>query len=335
MTEPTYKTLTIATRESPLAMWQAEFVRDRLIERWPDLQVELLGMTTKGDQILDSPLAKVGGKGLFVKELEVALLDGRADIAVHSTKDMPAMLPDGLELFICGPRAEPRDALVLPSSEPTLPSRALPMQGTCIDQLPLGAIVGTSSLRRLSQLKHARPDLDCRDLRGNVNTRLAKLDDGQYDAIVLAAAGLQRLGFASRISGLFPVELMLPAVAQGALSIEYRGNDPATQAKFACLQDRSTTLCVLAERALNRHLQGGCQVPIAAFAQLSSSHLTLEGRVGSVDGKRLLSASGITGINVGGDDLSDQIELADALGVSVAEQLVAAGASELLAEARE
>jgi len=272
---------------------------------------------------------------LFVKELEVALLDGRADIAVHSTKDMPALLPDGLELFICGPRAEPRDALVLPSSEPTLPSRALPIQGTCIDQLPLGAIVGTSSLRRLSQLKHARPDLDCRDLRGNVNTRLAKLDDGQYDAIVLAAAGLQRLGFASRISGLFPVELMLPAVAQGALSIEYRGNDPATQAKFACLQDRSTTLCVLAERALNRHLQGGCQVPIAAFAQLSSSHLTLEGRVGSVDGKRLLSASGITGINVGGDDLSDQIELADALGVSVAEQLVAAGASELLAEARE
>ena len=332
MTEPTHNTLTIATRESPLAMWQAEFVRDRLIERWPDLQVELLGMTTKGDQILDSPLAKVGGKGLFVKELEVALLDGRADIAVHSTKDMPALLPDGLELFICGPRAEPRDALVLPSSDSTLPSRA---RGSCIDQLPVGAIVGTSSLRRLSQLKHARPDLDCRDLRGNVNTRLAKLDDGHYDAIVLAAAGLQRLGFASRISGLFPVELMLPAVAQGALSIEYRGNDPATQAKFACLQDRSTTLCVLAERALNRHLQGGCQVPIAAFAQLSASHLTLEGRVGSVDGKRLLSASGIAGIDVDGGDLSDQIELADALGVSVAEQLVAAGASELLAEARE
>ncbi len=248
------------------------------------------------------------------------------------------MLPEGLALFIACERAEPRDALVLPAGQRANSQKAA---GGGIAALAQAAVVGTSSLRRLSQLKHARPDLDCRDLRGNVNTRLGKLDSGQYDAIVLAAAGLQRLGLDQRISALLPVDLMLPAVAQGALAIEYRADDPLTYSVFATLQDPATTLCVAAERALNRHLEGGCEVPIAAFAQLSARVLSLEARVGSVDGVRLLSAKDTFMLGDAGVVLpeatvvsQEALEAAESLGVQVAQRLLAEGAGELLAAAQ-
>ena len=237
------KTLKIATRQSPLALWQANFVKDQLEKFHPTLSVELVPMVTKGDVILDSPLAKIGGKGLFVKELENALLEKRADIAVHSMKDVPMEFPEGLGLSVICKREDPRDAFVSNTYR-------------SLDELPQGAIVGTSSLRRQCQLKQLRPDLDIRSLRGNVGTRLSKLDNGEYDAIILASAGLIRLGLAERIASFIEVEQSLPAAGQGAVGIECRVDDEEVKALLAPLSDATTTTCVLAERAMNTRLQG-------------------------------------------------------------------------------
>lgn len=324
MTKQQPQALTIATRESPLALWQANFIRDQIMARNPNITINLLGMTTKGDQILDSPLAKVGGKGLFVKELETALLDGRADIAVHSAKDVPMELPEGLSIVTACPRAEPCDALVAPAGN-TLNALA---------DLPQGAKVGTSSLRRQCQLRRYRPDIQCLDLRGNVNTRLRKLDEGQYDAIILAAAGLQRLGFEARVSAIIEPKLMLPAVGQGVLMIEFRSEDTAAKALIEQLDDTETALRVAAERAMNVRLNGGCQVPIAGFATYkhdsasNGMQLTLEGRVGSVDGEKLLTVVDQVTLNAAND-----YSAAEALGVQVAEALLDQGAQALLDQA--
>ena len=301
-------TIRIATRKSPLALWQAHFVQSRLQQLYPHLQVELLPMSTKGDKILDSPLAKVGGKGLFVKELEQAILDGDADIAVHSMKDVPVEFPEGLGLTIICERDDPRDAFV--SS-----------RFTSIAELPAGSRVGTSSLRRQCQLRAQRPDLQVIDLRGNVNSRLAKLDAGEYDAILLAAAGLKRLGLQERISALLPAELSLPANGQGAVGIECRLDDNELLSLLAPLEHPQTRQRVLAERAMNRALQGGCQVPIGAYAELEGDTLWLRGLVGLPDGSRILRA-----------ELRGAVGEPEALGQALAEQLLTQGAAELLAE---
>ncbi len=326
--ERVLKKLTIATRKSPLALWQAEFIRDEVHRLQPGIQVELLPMSTKGDKILDAPLAKVGGKGLFVKELEIALLDGRADIAVHSTKDVPMDLPEGLLLGVICQRADPYDALVFP--------QANTQSAALIQDLQQGAIVGTSSLRRQCQLSQLRPDLKFATLRGNVNTRLKKLDEKEFDAIILAAAGLRRLGFAQRISSLIAPKIMLPAVGQGALSIELRADDLAIQKLLQPLHHLNTALCVSAERAMNRYLNGGCQVPIAGFAQIEDGVLKLEGRVGAIDGSQLLIDSGAVSLDVSASvDLSadKNINLAENLGQQVARGLLTQGAKALLDEA--
>lgn len=301
-------TLRIATRESQLALWQAEFIKAELERHHPGLQVELLGMKTKGDIILDVPLAKVGGKGLFVKELEQAMLDDRADIAVHSMKDVPMEFPDGLGLAIICDREDPTDAFVS-------------NQYTSLDDLPEGAKVGTSSLRRQLQIKAARPDLTLLDLRGNVNTRLAKLDNGDYDAIILASAGLLRLNFAERIRSRLPIELSLPAGGQGAVGVECRTNDARTRALLAPLHHKDTADRVLAERALNRRLEGGCQVPIACYAELQDDNLYLRGLVGDPSGKTVLRA-----------ELTGPRAKAEQLGVQVAEMLLDQGAGAILAK---
>lgn len=302
------KIIKIATRKSPLAMWQAEFVKAELLKHHSDLEVELLAMTTKGDKILDTPLAKVGGKGLFVKELEMAMLEGRADIAVHSMKDVPMEFPHGLGLSVICEREDPRDAFV---------------SDTCssLDELPAGAVVGTSSLRRQCQIRAAYPHLNIRDLRGNVNTRLAKLDAGEYDAIILASAGLIRLEMSDRIASRLPPEVSLPAGGQGAVGIECRVDDVQTKELLKPLHHLPTATCVLAERAMNRHLQGGCQVPIACYAELQQGNLWLRGLVGSVDGKMILQ-----------NEIHGPEEQAEELGVALAEQLLAAGAGGILAE---
>jgi len=305
------QTIRIATRESQLALWQAHFVRDSLEQAHPGLRVELLGMTSRGDQLLDVPLAKVGGKGLFVKELETALLQGDADIAVHSMKDVPMEFPAGLELGVICEREDPSDALVSNRFD-------------SLAALPEGSVVGTSSLRRECQLRALRPDLQITFLRGNVNTRLRKLDEGEYDAIVLASAGLIRLGMADRIAQSLPVEQSLPAGGQGAVGIELRSDDAATAALIAPLYHAATARCVIAERALNTHLQGGCQVPIACFARYEepgSDQLYLRGLVGRPDGSQILRAQ------ARGPD-SD----AEALGVAVATELQSLGAEAILAE---
>lgn len=327
MSQPRPKTLTIATRKSPLAIWQAEHIRDRLLVLHPELSIALLTMSTRGDKILDAPLAKVGGKGLFVKELETALLDGRADIAVHSTKDVPMQLPVGLVLAVICQREDPLDALVLPSVQDSKLSHTI----TKISDLPEGSTIGTSSLRRQCQLQQRRPDLQFKSLRGNVNSRLAKLDNGEFDAIILAAAGLTRLGLADRISFHLPVDWMLPAVAQGALSIECRDDDADTQALIRPLNDAVSALSVTAERAMNRRLNGGCQVPIAGFAQLSEAgdRLQLEGRVGAVDGSQLLIESGHIEHLLTLESAQALVK-AEQLGVTIAEQLLARGAQGLL-----
>lgn len=298
--------LKIATRQSPLALWQAEHIQQRLAAQYPDLKIELVTFVTQGDKILDTPLAKIGGKGLFVKELEAALLDGRADLAVHSMKDVPMQLPEGLSLAVICEREDPLDAFV---------SNTYPH----FDELPLGAKVGTSSLRRRCQLLAQRPDLDIIDLRGNVGTRLSKLDAGQYDAIILASAGLKRLGLDERIRHCLNPQLSLPAVGQGALGLECRADDQQVLDYLAFLQHEETSVCVRAERAFNAYLEGGCQVPIAAFAQLKAGVLTIEGRVGQPDGQQLLVATqqGIA-------------EQAEDLGIALAKDLLAQGAGELL-----
>jgi hydroxymethylbilane synthase len=303
---PVTTTLRIATRQSPLALWQAEYVKAQLEQHHPGIQVELLKFTTRGDKILDTPLAKIGGKGLFVKELEQALLAGEADIAVHSMKDVPMAFPDGLALGVICPRETPFDALVS-------------NRFNAFSELPQGAVVGTSSLRRQCQLRRLRPDLQIRDLRGNVGTRLARLDAGEYDAIVLAAAGLKRLGLAGRIRALLPPELSLPAGGQGAVGIELRSDDTTTAALLAPLACASTTRRVLAERALNQRLQGGCQVPIACYAIEEGDALWLRGLVGSPDGSELLTAEGRAPASE-----------AEALGIAIADRLLAQGADRIL-----
>lgn len=300
------KTLKIATRQSPLALWQANYVKDRLQQLYPDLIVELVPMVTKGDVILDSPLAKIGGKGLFVKELENALLNKEADIAVHSMKDVPMQFPEGLGLAVICKREDPRDAFVSNSYR-------------TFAELPQGAVVGTSSLRRQCQLKALRPDLDIRSLRGNVGTRLSKLDNGDYDAIILASAGLIRLGLADRIASFIDVEQSLPAAGQGAVGIECRTDDMQVQTLLAPLADAETTYCVRAERAMNNHLQGGCQVPIGGYAVLQQGQLYLRALVGDIDGSRIIRAEG-----------KSAVENAEILGVKIAEQLLAQGADKIL-----
>lgn len=296
----------IATRKSALALWQAEYVKASLELAHPGLIVSLVPMVSRGDKLLDAPLAKIGGKGLFVKELETALLENEADIAVHSMKDVPMDFPEGLGLFCICEREDPRDAFV----SNTFAS---------LDELPAGSVVGTSSLRRQAQLLALRPDLTINFLRGNVNTRLAKLDAGEYDAIILAAAGLIRLGFAARIRDSISVEASLPAGGQGAVGIECRSADAQIHALLAPLHHRETALRVTAERALNKHLNGGCQVPIACYALLEGEQLWLRGLVGQPDGSQLLRA-----------EARAASQDAEALGVQVAEALLAQGAAEIL-----
>jgi len=298
--------LRIATRKSPLAMWQAEHVAARLVEAHPGLEVELVTFTTQGDKILDTPLAKIGGKGLFVKELERAILDGDADIAVHSMKDVPVELPKGLYLPVILKREDPRDAFVSNNFDD-------------FNDLPQGAKLGTSSLRRQCQLKEARPDLEILDLRGNVNTRLAKLDAGDYDAIILACAGLKRLGFNDRIRASMSPETSLPAIGQGAIGIECRNDDANTNNLIAVLDDVETHICVEAERAMNARLGGGCQVPIAGFAELKGEQLQLRGLVGRVDGSEILRSA-----------IFGQPSEAAAMGTAIAEELLARGADTIL-----
>jgi hydroxymethylbilane synthase len=299
-------TIVIATRESPLALWQAEYVKARLEAEYPELQVSLLGMTSRGDQLLEQPLYKVGGKGLFVKELETALLDGRADIAVHSMKDVPMVLPEGLTLGVICEREDPRDALVGVGS---------------FDALAPGARLGTSSLRRSCQLAQHRPDLDVGFLRGNVNTRLAKLDKGDFDAIILACAGLIRLGFEARIGDAIDPELSLPAAGQGAVGIEFREDDDRVRDLLAPLHHELTATRVWAERAVVRRLDGGCDVPIAAYAEWEQDTLWLRARVGAPAGAQLLVAEA-RGVDP------------EQLGLGVADILLSQGAQDLIRAAR-
>ncbi len=300
------ETVRIATRKSPLALWQAEHVAAALRYAHPGLQVEILGMSTRGDKILDAPLAKIGGKGLFVKELEQGLMDGSADIAVHSTKDVPVELPEGLFLPVILEREDPRDAFV---------SRRFER----LADLPQGARVGTSSLRRQCQLTARRPDLDIQPLRGNVNSRLAKLDSGEFDAILLAAAGLMRLGFEARIRSRLSIDESLPAIGQGAVGIECRQDDARVLALLAPLHHPDTAARVAAERAMNRRLQGGCQVPIAGHALLKGDELWLRGLVGTPDGTCLLVA-----------EQAAARAQAEELGRQVADELIAQGAHAIL-----
>lgn len=302
----TAKRLRIATRKSPLALWQAGYVRSLLEQAHPGLEVELVMMSTQGDKILDSPLAKIGGKGLFVKELEQSLLEGHTDIAVHSMKDVPVELPAGLHLPVVLAREEPRDAFVS-------------HRYARLDALPQRARVGTSSLRRQAQLHAVRPDLDILSLRGNVGTRLRRLADGEYDAIVLASAGLIRLGLAERITQMLETAVCLPAIGQGVIGIECRTDDAVSNALIAPLNDRPTQICIAAERALNARLQGGCQVPIAGHATLQDDTVSLHGLVGYPDGSQI-----IRGRVVGG------AAEAAALGEALAEDLLGRGARAIL-----
>jgi hydroxymethylbilane synthase len=302
------KKIVIATRESQLALWQAEHVKARLMALHPGLEVELLGMTTQGDQILDSPLSRIGGKGLFVKELEVAMAEGRADLAVHSIKDVPMDLPEGFELTAISQREDPRDAFVSNNY-------------ARLSDLPGGARVGTSSLRRHAQLRARFPHLVIDTLRGNVNTRLRKLDEGQYDAIILAAAGLKRLGFTDRIRTEIPPEESLPAVGQGALGIEIRSGRPDIAALLAPLNDPETAACVRAERAMSRRLQGGCQAPIGGFAQVRDGQIHLRAFVADLEGIRFYRS-----------EIMGAMDDPEAVGEAAARDLVHQGADTLLAE---
>lgn len=332
--QPALTTLNIATRQSPLALWQAEHIRDRLLALYPEMTINLLKIVTKGDKILDTPLAKIGGKGLFVKELEQALYNKDADIAVHSLKDVPMQLPEGLTLGVYCKRAAPTDAFVSNTYD-------------SIDALPQGAIVGTSSLRRQCQIKAYRPDLQIKTLRGNVGTRLSKLDAGEYDAIILATSGLQRIELDERIRGELDIDACLPAVGQGALAIECREGDDAVLQLLAPLNDNKARIRLIAERALNRHLEGGCQVPIAAYAVLQMADETeddrakntengnnddgnilwLRGRVGQADGRELLKAEKRIALTGSQDEQEAQ---ANQLGIDVADMLLADGAGAIL-----
>ncbi|MGH8175997.1 MAG: hydroxymethylbilane synthase [Steroidobacter sp.] len=299
-------TLRIATRQSRLALWQAEHAAARLREAHPDLAVTLVPMTTQGDRVLDRTLAEIGGKGLFIKELELAIIEGRADIAVHSMKDVPSELPPGMALASMLPRADPRDAFVS-------------LRHANFAALPQGARVGTSSLRRQSQLKYARPDLEIVPLRGNVDTRLRKLEEGQYDAIILAAAGLIRLGLERRITHFFDIDQSVPAVGQGVIGIECRDDDERSLALVRALNDAAAWQCCEAERAFAHRLQGGCQSPIAGFAEIAGAELRLRGVIASPDGRDLYRGS-----NAG------PVSAAASVGAALADRLLDAGARQLL-----
>ena len=300
------RALKIATRKSPLAVWQAEFVRSQLQIYYPELDIELVKMSTQGDQMLNSPLSKIGGKSLFMKELEVGMLEGRADIAVHSMKDVPYELPDEFEIGAILARENPFDAFVSNHFNE-------------INELPQGARVGSCSLRRIVQLKAIRPDLEILDLRGNVNTRLMKLDKGEYDAIILACAGLIRLGFEDRIRQSLDAQTFLPAVGQGALGIENRKGDETVRELIKPLIDSKTMTEVLAERAMNATLEGSCSVAIAGYATTMGEELLLKGLVGNVESGSILRA-----------ESSGSISQPGALGELVANQLLAIGAGKLL-----
>ena len=300
--------LRIATRKSPLALWQAHFVRDALVRAHPGLKVDIIGMVTQGDKILDTPLAKIGGKGLFVKELELALLEGRADIAVHSMKDVPMVLPPGLALPVICEREDPRDAFVSNHFQ-------------TIEELPVGARIGTSSMRRQCQLMERYPQLELLDLRGNVNTRLARLDNAEYEGIILATAGLLRLDMADRVTQRIPVGESLPAGGQGAVGIECRADDEQTQKMLRILHHGDTAVRVTAERAVNCELEGGCQVPIACYAELlEDQQLYLRALVGSLDGTLMLR-----------EEISGAADAAEQLGIELAQRLLARGADKILA----
>lgn len=302
------KRLVIATRESELALWQAKHIQARLSEHYPGLEVALLGLTTQGDQILDAPLSRIGGKGLFVKELEQAMQAGRAELAVHSMKDVPMDLPEGFVLAAITARADPRDAFVSTRYRD-------------LSALPAGARVGTSSLRRQAQIRAVRPDLKVEPLRGNVNTRLRKLDEGLYDAIILAAAGLKRLGLEHRITALLSLEESLPAVGQGALGLETLAKREDVAALLACLNDAETAACVRAERAMSRALQGGCQAPIGGYARIEAGRLKLTAFASDLEGVRFYRA-----------EAWGEVDNPEALGQHVAEMLLAQGADRVLAE---
>lgn len=304
----TQRIIKIATRQSPLALWQAEYVADRLQQAHPGIKTELIKMVTKGDKILDAPLAKIGGKGLFVKELEQGMLEGIADIAVHSMKDVPVEFPEGLHLAVILPREDPRDAFVSNKYQ-------------SLGELPNNAKIGTSSLRRQCQIAEHFPKAQILSLRGNVNTRLAKLDAGNYDAIILAAAGLKRLGFADRITQLLDTKISLPAIGQGAVGIECRVDDVEMNQLLEPLHDQESTIRVRAERAMNARLNGGCQVPIAGFSELINGRLFMRGLVGKPDGSVIYRA-----------EKTGAIENADEIGRSIADELLASGAGKVLQE---
>lgn len=301
-------TIIIGTRSSKLALWQADYVMDCLQKKYPELHVEKKLMTTKGDKILDAPLAKIGGKGLFTKELEQDMLAGGIDIAVHSLKDMPTEVPDGLIITAITKRYDPGDAFVSNKVK-------------SLAELPQGAVVGTSSLRRKAQLLHARPDLEIRDLRGNVNTRLRKLDAGEYDAAVLAVAGLKRLGFGDHITEVLPKSMILPAVGQGALAIEAREDDAETRELVAFLNDEATVACAKAERAFLARVEGGCQVPVGVYATPEDGGLHVEAVIASLDGKRLYR-----------DHVSGQVKDAETIGTQLADKLLDMGGIDIMHE---
>jgi hydroxymethylbilane synthase len=302
----TIQIIRIATRQSPLALWQAEYVSERIKVLFPAIQTQLVKMVTRGDKILDSPLAKIGGKGLFVKELEQGMLEGNADIAVHSMKDVPVNFPAGLHLAAILEREDPTDAFV--SNH----------YASLVD-LPENARIGTSSLRRQCQIKATFPNAEILSLRGNVNTRLAKLDAGDYDAIILASAGLKRLGMGHRIAQCLPTQVSLPAIGQGAIGIECRVDDSEVNAIVNALNDELTAICVTAERAMNAKLNGGCQVPIAGFAQIENDEISMRGLVGNPDGSVIYRA-----------EKRGHVSQAFAIGEAIAEDLIAQGASEIL-----
>ena len=302
------KTIKIVTRKSPLAMWQAKHVRDQLQKTHDNLTVELIGVQTQGDKILDSPLAKIGGKGLFVKELENALLEERADIAVHSMKDVTVEMPKGLDLSVILEREDPRDVLIAD-------------QAISITDLPNNTRVGTSSLRRQCQIKNLRPDLEILSLRGNIGTRLGKLENGDYEAIILAAAGVIRLGLEDKISHYIESDTLLPAIGQGAIGIQCRADDQATLSLISPLDHKDSHTRLLAERAVNRRLFGGCQVPIAGFSELDGDQIQIRALVGEVDGSQIIRG-----------EISGHRNDAENLGTTLAEDLLARGADRILDE---
>jgi hydroxymethylbilane synthase len=310
----------IGTRGSKLALWQAEWVRSELKVIRPGIEVELNKIKTTGDKILDVPLAQVGGKGLFVKEIEEALLRGEADLAVHSIKDVPTEFPQGLHLPVICKREDPRDALIT-AVEGTSSSAPSPQKIKSFGELPHGAVLGTSSLRRSCQLLSIRPDLKIEQLRGNLDTRLRKLDEGQFDAIILAAAGVNRLGWTGRITEIIPLEICLPAIGQGAIGIECRIGDTFINDLTAPLNHWETSVCVRAERALLKKLEGGCQVPIAAHARLIEGKIIMDGLVGSITGDRIIKGR-----------IEGNAEDAESLGITLAEDILSRGAKEILNE---